>query len=204
LLNKISISLVVFAFGTSSLMAQSRAQEGAVAGGIAGAILGGVAGHQNDETPEGIAIGGALGALAGGLMGKAQDERMMQEYQYQEARRREVSQAVSIADAINMSRSGLAPSVIANQIRNSGVQQKIGVQEIIMLHENGVSELVIQEMQQARIAGTNPPVVYAPAPAVVVERRPQIIVESYPLRPYPRYVPPARYGFHYHSGPHRW
>ncbi len=185
-------------------MAQSRAQEGAVAGGIAGAILGGVAGHQNDETPEGIAIGGALGALAGGLMGKAQDNRMMQEYQYQEARRREISQAVSIADAIAMSRSGLAPSVIANQIRTSGVQQKIGVPEIIMLHENGVSELVIQEMQRAQIAGTNPPVVYSPAPAVVVERRPQIIVESYPIRTYPRYVPPARYGFHYHSGPRHW
>ena len=126
---------------------------------------------------------------------------------------RRISQAVSVGDAVALSRSGLTPNLIINQIRTNGVQQKIGVQEIIMLHDNGVPEIVIQEMQKARIAGTptvhvaRAPVVITPRPTVIVERRPQVIIDHHPVHrgyhhgyhhDYHHYTPPARHGsFHF-------
>lgn len=205
---KICFAVMIFAFGVSPLMAQSRTQEGAVVGGVAGAILGGIAGSNSDKTGEGIAIGGAVGALAGGLMGRAEDDQMIRNHQYQQYRQQQrayqISQAVSIDDAITMTRGGLSPNLIVSQIRSSGVQQKIGVKEVIALHENGVAEIVIQEMQNARIAGTGSPVCVARAPAVVVERRPQIVVESFPVyRSYHR-PPPRHAHFYYHGPRHRY
>ena len=206
---KICFAILVLAFGVSPLMAQTRTQEGAVVGGVAGAILGGIAGNNSDKTVEGIAIGGALGALTGGLVGRAEDEQMMRNYQYQrylqQQRAQQISQAVSINDAITMSRGGLSPNLIVSQIRNNGVQQRIGVTEIISLHENGVAEVVIQEMQNARIAGTDSPTCVTCAPTVVVDRRPQVFVESYPVyRSYHRLPPPRQAHFYFHSHGHRY
>ena len=200
-----------FTLPNASVYSQSRAQEKAVIGGVAGAILGGIAGHQNDETPEGIAIGGAVGAIAGGLLGRAEDEQMMRQYQYQEYQRQQhaqqVSRSVSINDAITMSRSGVSPNLIINQLRTNGVQQRIGVQEIILLHENGVPEVVIQEMQKAPIAGTNPvvvaqqsPPVVVRQPGIVIERQPNVIIETYPGHThyhYRRHVYHPHYGWHW-------
>lgn len=207
-LYKFCFAVIVFALGVSPLMAQSRTQEGAVVGGVAGAILGGIAGSNSDKTGEGIAIGGAVGALAGGLMGRAEDDQIVRNYQYQQyvqqQRAQQISQAVSINDAITMTRGGLSPNLIVSQIRNSGVQQKIGVKEVIALHENGVAEIVIQEMQNARIAGTDSPVCVARTPAVVVERRPQIVIDSFPVyRSYHR-PPPRHAHFYYHGHRHRY
>jgi len=209
---RISVVMLTLALFATPAFGQSRAQEGAVAGGIAGAILGGIAGHQNDETPEGIAIGGAVGAIAGGLLGRSQDDQMMRDYRYQQYETQQyqerVQAAVSIQDAISLSRSGLSDNLIVNQIRTNGVQQKIGVNEIITLHQNGVSELVINAMQQTQQAGPSPTVVSQPRP-VVVQQRP-IVFESRPIvfdhrptyRPQPTIVL-ERHGSHYHSTPVR-
>jgi outer membrane lipoprotein SlyB len=202
-IKKLVLTALSLLIGTSSVFAQSNSQEGAVLGGVAGAIVGGIAGHQNGETPEGIAIGGVVGAITGGLLGKARDNQELRSYQYQQymqqQRSLELQRAVSLSDAITMSRSGLSPNLIVSQIRSNGVQQRIGVQEIIALHENGVPEVVIQEMQKAPIAGASR-VITAPQPTIVVERRPQVIVETYPaVRHYPH---PPRYGIHYHYRRH--
>ena len=202
------LALAIFA---TPAFGQSRAKDGAVAGGIAGAILGGIAGHQNDETPEGIAIGGAVGAIAGGLFGRSQDDQMMRDYRYQQYQTQQYQQrvqsAVSVGDVISLARSGVNDSLIVNQIRSNGVRQKIGVNEIINLHQNGVSELVINTMQQTQQAG--------PARAVVAQARPivvdrPIVVESRPFiydhrpvyRPQPTIVL-ERHGSHYHAAPIR-
>ena len=201
-------ALVALGVTVNPAVGQTQSQKGAVMGGVAGAILGGIAGHQNDETPEGIAIGGVAGAIAGGLLGKAQDNQLnRQRYEFQQAQQvqqqYQVSRAVSISDAIAMSRSGLSPNLIVSQIRSSGVQQEIGVQEVILLHENGVSELVIQEMQRAQL-GAPSPVVVQRAPAVIYQQRPQVIVEHYPVyqEPVYHYVPAYQAYGHYH-GYHR-
>lgn len=176
------MALVITAFTSSLLMAQQRAKDGAVLGGVAGAIIGGIAGHQNDETPEGIAIGGAVGAIAGGLLGNAQEKQMIRDYEHQQyhyqQRQVAISRAVSLNDVVALTQSGLSPNLIVSQIRKQGVTQRIGVPEIIMLHQNGVSEAVIQEMQNAHLAGTT--TVVRQTPVTVIEQRPAVIVDPNP------------------------
>ena len=137
-------------------------------GGAAGAITGGIIGHQNDETPEGIIIGGAVGALAGGLLGHAKDEQVAREqyyqhqvWQQQQQLNRRRAAAVSMADVVQMSQSGLGDSLIVNHIQTNGVQRRLDTRDIIRLHQQGVSEGVINAMQRAPLQAVN----YVPAPA---------------------------------------
>lgn len=179
--------------GPTSASAQTNSQRDAVIGGVAGAIIGGIAGKQNDETPEGIAIGGVAGAIAGHMMGKAKDryaqEQLQQQYYYQQqatqaAQQQEYQQAVqlqkavSIQDVISMSNSGVSPQLIINQIQSTGVQQEIGVSEIIALHQNGVSELVINAMQHASIGGVASPTAVAQSSTVFVESAPVVVTRQ--------------------------
>ena len=202
-------SLFVAAIVCSTLLsapvvtAQTNSQRDAVIGGVAGSIIGGIVGNQNDETPEGIAIGGVAGAIAGHVLGKAKDRNLEDQYLYQQqaaqaAQRQhqreqhqqavQFQKAISIQDAISLSNSGVSQQLIINQIHNNGVQQEIGVQEILLLHQNGVSELVINEMQQASIGApissavvTQGPAVIAHPPAVVVKPTPTVIVKPSPV-----------------------
>jgi len=147
-------------FGCQSLYGQLQAPRGeTVAGGVAGAIIGGIVGKQNDETPEGIAIGAAIGAIAGSAVGNSRDQAIAQEQAYrqaqwqrqqahQQAQQHAFRRAASIDDVISMTQSGLGSSVIVNHIQSVGVQQEIGVPEIIALHRSGVDEQVIKLMQQ--------------------------------------------------------
>ena len=198
--------------------AQTNSQRDAVIGGVAGAIIGGIVGNQNDETPEGIAIGGVTGAIAGHVLGKTKDRNIQQQQYYhqqavQAAQQRQYQQAVqlqkavSINDAIQLSNSGVSPQLIINQIHANGVQQEVGVTEIITLHQNGVSELVINEMQRSSQGGPNvvatesqvyvePAVVYEPAPVVVARPRPTVIVSPHPS------VYRSHRGYHPHHRPH--
>ena len=166
--------------------AQTNSQRDAVIGGVAGAIIGGIAGNQNDETPEGIAIGGVAGAIAGHVIGKTKDRHLEEQYHYQQQAAQAVQQqqyleaqqfqkAISIQDAISLSNSGVSQQLIINQIHKNGVQQEIGVSEILALHQNGVSELVINEMQQAAIGAPVAPAVIAQPPAVVVAPAPVVV-----------------------------
>ncbi len=74
-----------------------------------------------------------------------------------------------------MSRSGLSDPVVINQIQTRGVQQQPQVSDIIMMHQQGVSDTVITAMQSARI-GSAPqvietsPVIVQPSPVYVEER----------------------------------
>lgn len=194
----LSVSSTLFCFDLVS--AQTNSQRDAVLGGVAGAIIGGIAGHQNDETSEGVAIGGVAGAIAGHVLGTAKDNSIQQQHHYQqqaaqaEQQRQyqqavQLQKAVSIDDAIALSNSGVSPQLIINQIRSSGVQQEIGVSEIIAMHQNGVSELVINEMQQSSVGGPAPTTIVTQEPAVVVE--PAVIVAAPPVvvaRPRPTIV----------------
>ncbi len=186
----------------SHLWAQGNAQNGATTGGVAGAIIGGVIGHQNDKTTEGVLIGGAVGAIAGGLTGRAEDERLVREqyYRQQMARQQQLAQAraVSMGDVMNMTRNGVGDSVIINQIQTNGVDRQIDVHDIIALHQQGVSENVINAMQTAPLAPQlqpAPPTAFlAPSaivapPTVIFQRTyvPAPIVHPAHHFPYPHY-----------------
>ncbi len=188
---------------------QSRTKDGAVLGGIAGAILGGIAGHQNDETPEGIALGGAVGAIAGGLMGNSQDRMLVQQQQYQQQARQayqdRVGRAVSLQDAIMLSQNGVSPNLILNQINEHGVTHRLAVSDIIHLHKNGVSEVVINAMQEARLASQPAAATrISQLPAPVVTHRETIVVRPAPpvgmihVYDHPRFHHHPRSGFHYY------
>lgn len=196
------VSVSIFLAVGSVFGQASNARRGAAAGGTAGAILGGVIGNQNDETIEGVLIGGAVGAVAGGLIGNQQDK-----FQRQVAHQRAVdySHGVSLNDVVHLTQNGVGPTVIINQIRNHGVQQRIGVNEIIALHQNGVDNLVISEMQHARLAGVSVPKPVVTGPSIIKAKvvAPRAIV-------YKKYVPvpvgrPTYYrsGHHHRNGPHR-
>ena len=193
---------------------QSNTQQGARLGGIAGAIIGGIAGHQNDETLGGVAIGGAVGALAGGLAGKSQDRMQFEQQQYQQQAQQvyqeRVGRAVSLEDAVMLTRSGVSPNLIINQINDHGVTHRLVVSDIIQLHQNGVSEAVITTMQSARLASQpNSPVIVSHAPTPVIVQRQAVVVQPVPSvstiqfysRPRPSH--PPRGGGRYHH-PRGW
>lgn len=216
---------VCVCLAASNLQAQTPVQKGTVGGGVAGAIIGGIIGHQNDETAEGVAIGAALGALTGNVVGRKQEGNIIrqqqqqaeffQQQQYQQQLAQEsLNRAVSLDDAISLTRSGLSESLIVDQVLKNGVQQEIGVSEVIALHQNGVSEQVIRAMQSAQIGEPSiqpsyhyeqpvqvaTPVVVQPVPRVVVAPAPRVIVQTKPVYRRPPHGPsyhrgrqPARY-----------
>ena len=109
--------------------------------------------------------------------------------------------AVSIADVVNMTRSGLSDSVIINQINQRGVQQTLQVSDIISLHQQGVGEQVITAMQRAPTGVQRVARPVAPVQQPIVTPPPVIVEEHYFVPHYP----PPRYHYrrhHHHHGIH--
>jgi len=156
----------------------AQTKDGAVLGGVAGAVIGGIVGHQNDETPEGALIGGAVGAIAGGILGRQQEQqRQIQYYQQQQAQpiyhqhygppvystqvhtapvytssirtAAPVRRPVCVADVITLVRSGVSETVIANHILSNGVVNHPSIDDVLTMHDTGVSDYVIDAMQKA-------------------------------------------------------
>ncbi|GEM_PF-716361 len=200
-----SVCLVLAAVLSSQARAQSNTQRGATLGGVAGAIAGGIIGENNDEAGAGAVIGGLLGAVAGGSLGNAKDrdqaairqqyQYQQQNYQYQQQQYAQVQAAVTPADVINMSRSGLPDTVIMNHIQQRGVQRRLEVSDIISLHQQGVREPVIAAMQNASIGSPAPAIQQQP---VIVRQAPVIVEERY-YAPPPRVYVPAYPRHHYHG-----
>lgn len=179
-------------------MAQHNTQRGAALGGLAGAAAGGLIGDHNDKAGPGALIGGAIGAVTGAVLGNAHDRdaalaRPRAAWQTPPVA---AQQAVTPTDVIQMSRSGLSDSVIVTQIRQRGLAQRLEVHDIIMLHQQGVSETVITAMQQSAgaAAPSAAPVQAAPSP-VVVEQHYRVV---------PHYIAPApHYYYHHYHRRHR-
>jgi hypothetical protein len=192
------LALLVLTAGIPSL---GRAQpyhteRGAALGGIGGALAGAAIGKNNGDTGAGALLGGAVGLITGAVVGNAMDDKARaQAYEQQQIYR--MSRAVSTTDVINMCRSGLSDDVIANHIRENGVQRKLEVNDVIMLHRNGVSEGVITAMQHATLGA--PPVAVAPVPRY--EPRP-VIVQEYYYSPRPYWYGHGPYHHHYYHHHH--
>ncbi len=192
---------------------QTGTQRGATLGGLAGAIAGSIIGVNNDEPAAGALIGGAVGAMTGGMLGNANDRdraaAAQRQYQYQQQQQLRtlpspsfqsqpitpVQTAVSTTDVTSMSRSGLSDTVIINEIRKRGVQQSLQVNDIISLHQQGVSEAVITEMQRTPVG--RPATTQQSASPVIVHQAPVIYQrEVLPSYPVPVYHPPV---IHHHT-----
>lgn len=216
---RLTLALAIVALASNTGVAQSRTQNGATVGGVTGAVIGGIIGHQNDEVPEGALIGGAVGAIAGGLLGRAQDndlarQRYHQHQIYQQQQQRIYAQqqavvdsGISMTDVINMSRSGVSESLILSQMQSRGVQRRLEVNEIIALHQQGVSDTIIGAMQAAPLASQRS---VAVQPSVIVEQHSDVIVRERPViyrSPViveERYHPYPVYRHHYYGPRHRF
>ena len=168
------------------------ADRGAAVGGIAGGLAGAAMGDQSGHAAGGAIVGTALGALTGAAIGDSMDA----EVERREAiawNQQRLASAVTTSDVASMTASGLSEDVIVNHVRANGVRGSLSPTQIIELHENGVSERVIDAMQQEAARMTVPP--------TVVGGRPVIIEESYIVPPYcgPR---PYRH-YHYPTRVHR-
>jgi hypothetical protein len=177
------------------------ADRGALAGGLTGAGVGAAIGDASGNAGPGALIGAAIGTIAGNTIGGNIDADLARSQAEVEARMgRQMSGAVTSQDVIAMTQAGLSEDVIATHVRASGVAQSPGVNDLIFLRSNGVSDRVIQALQQTpppnlAPAGYSGPVAYA------VPTR-DVIVEQYYGPPWYRCPPPYFHYHHRHHGHH--
>lgn len=203
--------------------AQEYAGKGALLGGLAGAGAGAIIGNQNKhQTGAGAAIGAGVGALSGLLIGKTMENEVQKNRAqataqtaaaYEQRALQVRAGGVTPEDVIAMTRAGLSEDVINGQIRTSGINRQMQVNDLIYLRNQGVPDGVIRTLQSSQVASAGsvnytpssyqqayqaPTTVIAPAPPPVV------VVEPVPVyRPYPYYCPPHHYYHHHHGHYHR-
>jgi hypothetical protein len=73
----------------------------------------------------------------------------------------QVRRSVTVADVIQLTRSGLSESVIANHIHANGIDHIPTTEDVLSLNDAGVSNFIINEMQRARLFSE----MYASVPA---------------------------------------
>jgi hypothetical protein len=193
----LALALVGCIFTSLGCRSPYYADRGAMTGGLAGAGLGAVIGDASGNAGPGAVIGAAVGALTGNAIGEGIDADMARTRAEVEARMgRQMSGAVAMNDVVAMTQAGLSEDVISTHIRAHGVAQPPTAADLINLRNQGVSDRVLQALQQ-----TPPPV--APVAYTAVPQR-EVIVEQYYGPGYygpgfyaPAYCPPPAH-FHYH------
>jgi uncharacterized protein YcfJ len=146
----------------------NNTQSGALAGTGLGAVTGAIIGEAAGGRPgAGALIGAATGAVAGGLVGNAEDAKEERDAavahaQYENARNQAIAQAVTESDVIVMTRNNVGDDVIINAVRTRGCRWDSSPDSVIRLKHEGVSDRVIQAMQNT---GIHPVVVGGPPPA---------------------------------------
>jgi outer membrane lipoprotein SlyB len=182
----LSACLLLAAILSCGCKSGSYAQRGGILGGLAGAGIGAAAGESGGDAVPGALIGGAVGALAGSVIGDGMDADLARRQEIETRIGRQLAAAVTIEDAIAMTRAGLSDDVITAHIRASGVARPLSVNDLIYLRDQGVSDAVIKAMQLT----PRPVPVAAPPP------RP-VIIEEYHYDPWCA-PPPFWHHRHYH------
>jgi hypothetical protein len=179
--------------GQTGCSTMNNTEKGLGLGGLVGAGLGTAVGAAAGDPGTGALVGGLVGAGTGGIIGNAADR---------EDRRRDVQQAVAVAnaqaaqqrlgitDVVHMVQGGHDEQVIINQIRSSGSTFQLSPGDLDFLKANGVPPRVIVEMQNARAMPGEPVVVREPA-VIYRDPGPVILVG-------PRWRPPPPPGFYFH------
>jgi Glycine zipper len=160
----------------------SPTDNGVVAGGATGAVVGGIAGHALGNTGAGAVLGAVAGGVTGGLIGNNVEKKQAQEAAAQAA----AAAQVGMAEIIQMSQSHVGESVIVTKIRTSPVVYQLTSQDVLTLKQNGVSDVVVNEMMAtaARYPGR-------PYPG-----DPNVVPVGYVVDP----APPVAVGVGYYGG----
>lgn len=166
---KLGLVLIGGSILSSGCESMNNTQRGALGGGAFGGVMGALI--DRHDPGRGAAIGATAGAVLGGVAGNAEDAREKKIEQAQAYAAQPVQGTLRLEDIADMTRKGLGDEVIRNQIRQSGTRYNLGPAQITWLHENGVSDAVITEMQNTMYLRRGPRVVYGEPPydpAVVV------------------------------------
>ena len=187
LANRAPVALTILLFGIAAVGCRSPyyADQGAGLGALGGAGVGALVGNAVGSTAGGALIGAGVGALGGAAIGTAIDDVQAQNRaEIAAAMGRQVQAgAATPEEVIAMTRAGVNPMLITNYVRTSGVARPVTANDVIFLHNNGVSPEVIQAMQ-------SPPIQMGPAPVVAAGPPPVIVQEMY--------YPPPYWGPHHH------
>lgn len=177
--------LLFAAFATVTLGCASpyHADRGAAIGAVTGGLAGAAIGNHNGEAGAGAAIGAAVGALTGAAIGSGMDEvEARNQAIIQEQMGRKLAGAASIEDVSAMTAAGLGDDVIMTHIRTHGVAAPLTAADLITLKSRGVSDRVMQAMQQQGPPTLSGPPAVVGGPAVI--GAPAVIVQE------PCYGPP--------------
>jgi outer membrane lipoprotein SlyB len=190
----LSLSILAVACGCQ---ATSYAERGATLGALTGALGGAAIGEHNGDAASGALVGSVVGALAGAAVGDTIDYEAARSAEIIEQRMgRKIAGAVAMEDVIAMSQAGLSEKVITTHLRANGVASPPSVDDLITLRNAGVSDAVVQVMQQ-----TPPPTAqvssqYESSPYRVGPPGPVIIEEHHYV------APPFPYHRHHHHRHH--
>lgn len=184
------ISLALLSAGCRS---PYYADKGAALGGVTGAALGAAVGEHHNNPLAGALVGGAVGLIAGNAIGEDIDDDIARNNAIIEQRMgRQMAGAARTEDVVAMTHAGLGDQVIVAYIQSHGVAEPPTAQDMILLKQQGVSDSVINALQQASLAAAEP----IPPPT-----RPVIIEQHHYLRPAYFGPPLGHFHRHRHEGP---
>jgi hypothetical protein len=153
--------------------------KGALTGAGVGAVGGALVGSAVRAPVAGAAVGAVLGTVTGAAVGnsidRAEERGAMRQAAAQQAAaaaQTPLAPSPSLEEVVAMKQSGTCDQVIINAVRLSPGPYLLSGPQIVWLHERGISDAVISEMQ-AHSAAVAPPVVYQqPAPVYIINRPP--------------------------------
>ena len=165
----LALTCLSFANGCSNM---NNTQADALGGGALGAVAGALIDHKHPGT--GAAVGGVVGAVTGAAVGSAQDADERRVKAAQAIATAPVRGTLTLEEVIDMAHHGIGDPVIIDKIRASGTIYNLSVDHIKWLHDQGVSDAVISEMQRTllyapRRAYGDPVYVVPPPRPVIVE-----------------------------------
>lgn len=142
----------LIAVSTVGCSNMNNTQKGAVVGTAGGAAVGAIVGKQLGSTGAGAAVGALTGLAAGGLIGNAEDkaeerDNATRQANYEHNMRVRQQRAITNRDVVDMAGSGVSDSIIIKEMRVRGGNFDTTPQAIIFLQRQGVSDTVIQAMQ---------------------------------------------------------
>lgn len=174
---------------------------GGVAGAVIGGIVGHQNDETPEGALIGGAVGAIAGGMIGSHKQQQERLRYYEQQQYQQryyqqpqcyhnhyqvqhapvyaaptyvttVRPAPVRRPVTPQDVIMLTRSRVSETVIANQIQMNGVVSSPSIDDVLTMHDAGVSDFIINEMQHARLVGSTAMVTQnqvAPQPVIVRE-----------------------------------
>jgi uncharacterized protein YcfJ len=145
---------VIFVFSivlTGCATNRTRVGEGAALGGLIGATAGGVVGHQSGHGVGGALGAGAVGAAVGGLIGSQMNKpETITRDTTTTATTTAVtpsSSNIGVQQVVDWTKQGLTSDEIISRINGSSTSFYLTSDDIRYLRREGVSERVIETMQ---------------------------------------------------------